>query len=343
MDAHEYYNATTLHQELDGMWLNASFFPEAQQTLSYDPLLPGTTAHHTTIYPHLSLSADIYAPTIPQPPLFFQSTQICPPASSTQPPYEGNLPGQEYRSLPEAKVLIPDSTGYGVPTLTTGQPCTSLQSPNCFATLAGEQEAAGYPLLPFISAEMPTLGAALYDSCSPTSSSASSGASVQSSRSECSTSSIEVKPVTARVTRKRTIGRNQLGRAFSPGIPLNLSERQFIVRLYQEGWRICDISRRLAVTHSCVSKILQRYRKTGSVKPKDAKEGRPEGPLVTAIRDYQKRLGIYSQTEIRAQLLRDGLCSRETLPSRSSINHILRTKFDIRKRRSGVRMVVAEV
>ncbi|KIH64694.1 hypothetical protein ANCDUO_04990 [Ancylostoma duodenale] len=79
----------------------------------------------------------------------------------------------------------------------------------------------------------------------------------------------------------------------------------------EAGWKICDISKRLCVTHSCVSKILNRYdvewrvsqanaiydgcqkptlfryRQTGSVRPKDAKEGRTESPLVTAVRDYR--------------------------------------------------------
>jgi hypothetical protein len=42
--------------------------------------------------------------------------------------------------------------------------------------------------------------------------------------------------------------------------------------------------------------------------------------LVAAIRDYRLRLGIVRQSEIREQLIRDGLCHRENAPSRSSIN-----------------------
>uniref|UniRef100_A0A914GUS8 Paired domain-containing protein n=1 Tax=Globodera rostochiensis TaxID=31243 RepID=A0A914GUS8_GLORO len=125
----------------------------------------------------------------------------------------------------------------------------------------------------------------------------------------------------------RSSGTNQLGRTYSPGLPLSMAERQKIVQLFQEGWKICDISKYLCVTHSCVSKILQRFRATGSVRPKDAKEGRQESPLVTAIRDYRMRLGIMRQSEMREQLIRDGLCRRDNAPSRSSINHILRTKL----------------
>ncbi|GMT05134.1 hypothetical protein PENTCL1PPCAC_27308, partial [Pristionchus entomophagus] len=126
-------------------------------------------------------------------------------------------------------------------------------------------------------------------------------------------------------------GRNQLGRTYSPGLPLSMKEREYIVSLFQNGWKICDISRKLCVTHSCVSKILNRYRTTGSVKPKEAKEGRTESPLVAAIRDYRARLGMSRQSEIREQLIADGICTRDTAPSRSSINHILRTKLDLKK------------
>ncbi|MCP9262917.1 putative RING finger protein-like protein [Dirofilaria immitis] len=118
----------------------------------------------------------------------------------------------------------------------------------------------------------------------------------------------------------RSSGTNQLGRIYSPGLPLSMSEREQIVSLYKSGWKICDISKRLCITHSCVSKILNRYRTTGSVKPKDAKEGRTESPLVAAIRDYRMRLGMSRQAEIREQLIADGICSRENAPSRSSIN-----------------------
>lgn len=131
----------------------------------------------------------------------------------------------------------------------------------------------------------------------------------------------------------RSSGRNQLGRTYSPGLPLSMCEREEIVKLFQAGWKICDISKRLCVTHSCVSKILNRYRQTGSVKPKDAKEGRTESPLVLAVRDYRSRLGMCRQSEIREQLIRDGICTRDNAPSRSSINHILRTKLDIKRRK----------
>ncbi|KAI6181722.1 Npax-2 [Aphelenchoides besseyi] len=117
-------------------------------------------------------------------------------------------------------------------------------------------------------------------------------------------------------------GTNQLGRTYNPGLPLSLNERQHIVNLFTSGWKICDISKSMQITHS--------FRATGSVKPKDAKESRLESPLVQTIRSYQARYGCSRQSEIRDLLIRNKVCTPDTAPSRSSINHILRTKLDIR-------------
>ncbi|KAI6221299.1 Npax-2 [Aphelenchoides fujianensis] len=132
----------------------------------------------------------------------------------------------------------------------------------------------------------------------------------------------------------RNSGTNQLGRTYNPGLPLSLDERQHIINLFSAGWKICDISKTLQITHSCVSKILNRFRVTGDVRPKDAKESRLESPLVKAIREYRRRFGMVRQSEIRDQLIRDNLFTPATAPSRSSINHILRTKLDVRVKKS---------
>ncbi|RCN40667.1 hypothetical protein ANCCAN_13370 [Ancylostoma caninum] len=96
---------------------------------------------------------------------------------------------------------------------------------------------------------------------------------------------------------------------------------------------ICRQDGKSAISRNAFVSPIAVYRQTGSVRPKDAKEGRTESPLVTAVRDYRTRLGMSRQGEIREQLIKDGICTRETAPSRSSINHILRTKLDIKRRK----------
>jgi len=54
-------------------------------------------------------------------------------------------------------------------------------------------------------------------------------------------------------------GVNQLGGMFISGRPLPENVRQCIVGLAEQGVRSCDISRRLRVSHACVSKILGRF------------------------------------------------------------------------------------
>jgi len=52
---------------------------------------------------------------------------------------------------------------------------------------------------------------------------------------------------------------NQLGGMFISGRPLPENVRHCIIRLAEQGVRSCDISRRLRVSHGCVSKILGRF------------------------------------------------------------------------------------
>ena len=60
---------------------------------------------------------------------------------------------------------------------------------------------------------------------------------------------------------------NQLGGVFINGRPLPIEMRHQIVELALKGVKPCVISRSLKVSHGCVSKILTRYNKTGSIKP----------------------------------------------------------------------------
>jgi hypothetical protein len=62
-------------------------------------------------------------------------------------------------------------------------------------------------------------------------------------------------------------GVNQLGGCFSNGKPLPFQIRIRILELALCGFRPCDISRQLLVSHGCVSKILARFAETGSILP----------------------------------------------------------------------------
>ena len=62
-------------------------------------------------------------------------------------------------------------------------------------------------------------------------------------------------------------GVNQLGGRYANGRPLPPVTRLKILQLAVLGYRPCDISRHLLVSHGCVSKILARFSETGSIMP----------------------------------------------------------------------------
>lgn len=122
---------------------------------------------------------------------------------------------------------------------------------------------------------------------------------------------------------------NQLGGVFINGRPLPNHIRLKIVELAAAGVRPCVISRQLRVSHGCVSKILNRYQETGSIRPGVIGGSKPRvatPEIENRIEDMKKdNPGIFSW-EIREQLIKEGICDKQSAPSVSSISRLLRQK-----------------
>ncbi|XP_052536760.1 paired box protein Pax-4 [Tympanuchus pallidicinctus] len=120
---------------------------------------------------------------------------------------------------------------------------------------------------------------------------------------------------------------NQLGGVYTNGCPLPPCKRQSIILLAARGVRSTDISRSLQVSNGCVSKILSRYYRTGSVRPKSLRGGKARAvppPVVARIAQLKRERPSLFAWEIRQQLRLEGLCGNQSSPSVSSINRVLR-------------------
>ncbi|KAM9849692.1 paired box protein Pax-5-like [Aulostomus maculatus] len=118
-------------------------------------------------------------------------------------------------------------------------------------------------------------------------------------------------------------GVNQLGGVFINGRPLPHVVRQHIVELARQGARPCDISRRLRVSHGCVSKILARYNQTGSIRPGLIGGSKPKvatPKVVQRILHLKHANPSMFAWEIRDKLLLEKVCDCGSVPSVSSIN-----------------------
>ncbi len=108
---------------------------------------------------------------------------------------------------------------------------------------------------------------------------------------------------------------NQLGGVFINGRPLPNHIRLKIVEMAAAGVRPCVISRQLRVSHGCVSKILNRYQETGSIRPGVIGGSKPRvaTPEVEAkIEEYKKENGGTVSWEIRDKLIQVGFHERAT-------------------------------
>jgi len=124
-------------------------------------------------------------------------------------------------------------------------------------------------------------------------------------------------------------GVNQLGGSFVNGRPLPDEIRKLIVDMAQQGTRPCDISKRLKVSHGCVSKILSKFNSTGSIKPGLIGGSKPKvatPSVIESITTFKNKNPNMFAWEIREKLIKDGICTNEKAPSVSSINRIVRSK-----------------
>lgn len=100
---------------------------------------------------------------------------------------------------------------------------------------------------------------------------------------------------------------NQLGGVFINGRPLPNHIRLKIVEMAAAGIRPCVISRQLRVSHGCVSKILNRYQETGSIRPGVIGGSKPRvatPEVEKKIEEYKRENpGIFSW-EIRDRLIK---------------------------------------
>lgn len=122
---------------------------------------------------------------------------------------------------------------------------------------------------------------------------------------------------------------NQLGGVFINGRPLPNHIRLKIVELAAAGVRPCVISRQLRVSHGCVSKILNRYQETGSIRPGVIGGSKPRvatPEIENRIEDMKKENPGMFSWEIREQLIKEGICDKQSAPSVSSISRLLRQK-----------------
>ena len=88
-----------------------------------------------------------------------------------------------------------------------------------------------------------------------------------------------------------TASLNQLGGEFINGRPLPAETRERIVELANQGVRPCEISRKLQVSHGCVSKILKRYRLFQTTSPGLIGGSKPKVAtphVVKKIKEYKR-------------------------------------------------------
>lgn len=120
---------------------------------------------------------------------------------------------------------------------------------------------------------------------------------------------------------------NQLGGVFINGRPLPNHTRSQIIEMAHRGVRPCNISRQLRVSHGCVSKILNRYQETGSIRPGVIGGSKPRiatPEIESKILDMRKNEPSILGWQIKEKLIELGMCDKNNAPSISSISRLCR-------------------
>ena len=117
--------------------------------------------------------------------------------------------------------------------------------------------------------------------------------------------------------------RNSLGRIYESGKALSGAFREEIIELYNQGFTANEISSSLKVTVRGVNKIVDHFRRYGTVLPFTQGGSDPHimtNDLLQCIELWKlEKPSVYAK-EIQQRLLLEGLCDRDKLPSISTIN-----------------------
>ncbi|XP_056022629.1 paired box protein Pax-9-like [Ostrea edulis] len=130
-----------------------------------------------------------------------------------------------------------------------------------------------------------------------------------------------------------------MGGAYVNGKALSESVRRQIVEMSQNNIRACDIAKQLKVSHGCVSKLLKKYRNTGSYKAGSTGGSKPKvavPEVVKMIMGYKDENPTIFAWEIRERLIKERKVTKFNIPSISSINRILRINPSDTTRRSSL-------
>lgn len=130
-----------------------------------------------------------------------------------------------------------------------------------------------------------------------------------------------------------------MGGSYVNGKALPESVRRQIVEMSINNIRACDIAKQLKVSHGCVSKLLKKYRNTGSFKAGSTGGSKPKVAIpevVDIIMKYKDENPTMFAWEIRDRLIKERRCTKLNVPSISSINRILRSNPSEKSRRSSL-------